>query len=141
MLSRTSIHAILALKELAAQPPGAHLGAAEIARKIGAPANFLCKLLQSLTPHGLVASQKGRGGGFRLGRPASRITLHRVVKSLEDIERWKGCLLGYGKCSASAPCAAHEKWSVIRDQYLKLLGETTIASLVRDGGLGPLPKR
>ena len=129
MISRTSLHAIRAIIVLAQLPPASYAGTANLAQAIGAPPNYLGKLLQQLTRSGLVKSQKGLGGGFRLGRPASEISLFHVVEPLEHISRWEGCILGRPSCDHTNPCALHHRWKVVRDAYLKLLHETTIASL------------
>ena len=67
MLSKTGLHAVRAVVALAKLPAGAFAGAARIAQEIGAPHNYLAKL-KSLAEHGLLESQKGLGGGFRLAR-------------------------------------------------------------------------
>ena len=70
MLSKTGLHAVRAIVALARLPGGAYAGAGRIAQEISAPQNYLGKLLQSLADEGLVESQKGLGGGFRLARSA-----------------------------------------------------------------------
>jgi DNA-binding IscR family transcriptional regulator len=68
MLSKTGLHAVRALVALARLPEGCYAGAARIAQDIGAPQNYLSKLLKALAEEGLVESQKGLGrrrGGSR----------------------------------------------------------------------------
>ncbi|MBI4556575.1 MAG: Rrf2 family transcriptional regulator [Candidatus Hydrogenedentes bacterium] len=130
MISRTALHAIRALVALAQLPEGTYSGAVAIAKDIGAPENYLGKLLQSLTKEGLVISQKGMGGGFRLARPARSISLFHVVEPFDHVSRYIGCFLGRAKCSSEAPCTVHNRWEHVRDAYLQLLSETTIADLL-----------
>lgn len=130
MITKTSVHALLAMVELAELPPDTYQGASDIARRIGAPANYLGKLLQSLVIEGLVESRKGFGGGFRLAKPATQITLFDVVEPLEQVSRWNGCFLGRGTCSTANPCPVHLRWEVLRNGYLQFLKETTISELV-----------
>jgi Rrf2 family protein len=133
MITKTGLHAVRAMVALARLPDGAHAGAGRIAQEIGAPPNYLAKLLQSLTREGLVHSQKGLGGGFCLARPARKISLLDVVEPIEHISRWSGCVLGHAECSDRAPCAVHDRWKAIRDAYLKMLSRTTLAELVARG--------
>src|SRR5262245_48864240 len=105
MLSKTGLHAVRAMVALARLPRGAYAGAAGIARDIGAPQNYLGKLLKDLAGEGLLESQKGLGGGFRLARDAREITLFDVVEPIEHVSRWSGCILGMPACSDRAPCA------------------------------------
>jgi Rrf2 family protein len=135
MLTRTGLHAVRAVVALAKLPKGAYAGAARIAREIDAPQNYLGKLLQTLAREGLVESQKGLGGGFRLARDARDITLLDVVEPLEHVSRWSGCILGRSECSDADPCAIHNRWKSVRDAYLRMLSRTTITELVAKGEL------
>ncbi|MBD3402743.1 Rrf2 family transcriptional regulator [candidate division GN15 bacterium] len=129
MISKTSVNAAKALALLAGMPPHEYAGAGFIAREIGAPQNYLGKLLKTLASEGLLESQKGYGGGFRLARSPEKITLYDVVEPLDKVSRWGGCFLGGGRCSESNPCAVHDRWKTIREQYLGFLRETTMADL------------
>ena len=129
MISRTGIHATLALAFLAKLDSGEYAGAAQIAKEVGAPRNYLGKLLKQLAEEGLLESQKGFGGGFRLARPASGITLYDIVEPLDRVSRWNGCFLGRNTCSGKSPCAVHSRWSKIRKEYLDFLKETSVAEL------------
>ena len=129
MISRTGVHATLALTMLAGLDPASYAGAAQIAREVGAPPNYLGKLLKRLALEGLVESQKGFGGGFRLARPADKITLFDIVEPIDQISKWKGCFLGRSRCNDKSPCAVHDRWSEIRTRYLDFLHETTLVQL------------
>jgi Rrf2 family transcriptional regulator, iron-sulfur cluster assembly transcription factor len=129
MLSKTAIHTISALASLAERSPGTYVGAGELAREIAAPQNYLGKLLKGLGDLGLVESQKGKGGGFRLARPAARISLFEVADSIDHVSRWNGCFLGRARCADDDPCPVHCRWGALRDQYLGFLRDTTIADL------------
>jgi Rrf2 family protein len=135
MLTKTGLHAVRAMVALAKLPEGAYAGAARIAREIGAPQNYLGKLLQALAREGLVESQKGLGGGFRLALVPREITLLDVVEPLEHVSRWSGCILGRSECSDGNPCAIHNRWKAVREAYLQMLSRTTIAELVAKGEL------
>ncbi len=129
MIGKTGVHAIRALAQLAGLPEGRSLGAARIAEKIDAPPNYLAKLLRILARQGLVESHRGPGGGFRLARDARKIRLLDVVEPIEQITRWNGCILREKDCSDEDPCAIHDRWKQLRDGYLAMLAETTIADL------------
>jgi Rrf2 family protein len=133
VLSKTGLHAVRAVLALAKLPKGAYAGAANIAREIGGPQNYLAKLLKSLADEGLLESQKGLGGGFRLARPARQISLFDVVDPIEHLSRWSGCVLGRPECSEVEPCAIHNRWKAVRESYLRMLERTTIAELVAKG--------
>jgi len=112
MISKSGIHAVKALSALAELPHGVYAGAGEVAQRIGAPRNYLGKLLKTLADSGLLASQKGKGGGFRLARHPGEISLFEVMDPIERVSRWSGCFLGQRQCSEDAPCAVHPQWAL-----------------------------
>ena len=131
MISKTSVHATLALAFLSKLEANAFAGATQIAAEVGAPPNYLGKLLRQLAESGLVESQKGFGGGFRLSKSADKITLYDVVEPIEKVSKWNGCFLGRPRCSEKTPCSVHRTWSKIRADYLSFLRQTTIAEIAR----------
>ena len=139
MLSKTGMHALTAMARLTSLPEWVYVGAAELAEQIGAPPNYLGKLLKTLADEGIVESQKGKGGGFRLAKTPAAITLLEVVEPIEHVSRWFGCFLGQAECSDRGACAVHNRWKEVRDAYLRFLRETTIADLTGRGALGALP--
>lgn len=129
MISKTALHTLKAVV-LLAERPGEYQGAAHIAEQIGAPQNYLGKLLQALVPTGIVHSQKGMGGGFTLARRPADITLFDVVEPVDHISRWEGCFMGKESCDAANPCALHHQWAAVRHAYLAMLKGSTLADVV-----------
>jgi Rrf2 family protein len=82
-ITAKSPYGLSALLELALAPEGTPVPAAEIARKRGIPAQFLEQICASLRRAGLLTSQRGVKGGFRLAKPASEITALEVVEILD----------------------------------------------------------
>ena len=76
-------YGISALVELALSPEGTPVPAAEIARKRGIPPQFLEQICATLRRAGLLVSQRGVKGGFRLAKPAGEITALEVVEILD----------------------------------------------------------
>jgi Rrf2 family protein len=112
-----------------------------LAEQTGAPPNYLGKLLKTLADVGILESQKGKGGGFRLARDPATVSLWEVVEPIEHVSRWSGCFLGQPRCSDQTACSIHFRWARVRDVYLQFLRETTIADLagggVRASHVGP----
>lgn len=131
MISKTSTQVINALVELARLPQGQYSGVKAIAQRIQAPQNYLGKMLQYLCTHGLVISQKGLNGGFRLGRDPKTIFLYEVVEPVEKVSLWSECALGQKKCSETNPCAVHHRWKTVRNAYYGFLKTTSIADLLK----------
>lgn len=135
MFTQSGLHAVRALVVLARLPASEYAGAGQLAKETGSPRNYLGKLLQSLARAGLVESQRGAGGGFRLARPARKIALFEAVEPFEEISRWNGCILGNPRCSEAVPCALHDQWKTARQPYLDFLRKTTLADVLNSDRL------
>jgi Rrf2 family protein len=78
--SRYALHALEFLASLGEEKPvPSHV----IAEARGLSGGFLLKALKLLVDGGLLRSQKGPQGGYRLARPASKITLLDVVEAVD----------------------------------------------------------
>lgn len=75
-------YALRALAELANADPGP-MKAEQIARAQGIPPKFLENILLELRHAGIVLSQRGAEGGYRLGHPPSEITLADVIRVVD----------------------------------------------------------
>lgn len=133
MISRASEYAIRALTYLAQneKEEGFFL-ARDMAEKLGVPAPFLSKILQPLVASGMILSQRGRKGGFRLaeGRTPESITLFEVVDSQEHLNKVRKCFLGQAECSDERACPMHSYWQSTSTEYLEVLNKTTLADMV-----------
>jgi len=128
MLTQATKYAIRACVYLAGQGEAPVLSR-QIAAALGLPAHYLAKILQDLVRAGLLVSSKGRGGGFRLGRPASRISLLSVVRAVERVPSAEGCVLGFPTCSDRHRCALHGSWKGPRDSFLTALERTRLSDV------------
>lgn len=90
MISRTAEYALRAVVYLAEHPREAST-AAEIAEGSRAPLGYLVKILVRLGRAGIVASRRGRKGGFVLGRDAAQITMHDIIAACEPPPRVLEC--------------------------------------------------
>jgi Rrf2 family protein len=123
---------------LALLPPATALPAARLAELHGLPPAYLAKHLQSLSRAGIVRSEPGARGGYRLARPAGEVTLLDVVLALEGEEpafrcteiRRNGPAGQPARLAALKPCGiARAMWRA-EDAWRTALRETTIADVV-----------
>ena len=82
-VSARADYAIRALLELAAADADRPVRAEAIARAQAIPSKYLENLLVDLRRARLVASQRGTNGGYRLARPAAKITLADVIRAID----------------------------------------------------------
>jgi Rrf2 family iron-sulfur cluster assembly transcriptional regulator len=129
MLSTTAEYSLRALISLAHQPSQAILGR-DLAESSGVPPSYLSKILLLLKKGGFVQAARGTGGGYRLGRPPETVRLMDVVEFIDGAAARPGCFLsGSDACSDDDPCAAHDRWASVRDQYVAFLESTTLADV------------
>jgi len=132
IFSRQCEYALQAVTFLALKQNGEMTSIKDLTAKLDIPYHFLGKILQDLTYKGLLESQKGPTGGFRLGMPAREITLFRIVEAIDGADFTKNCVLGFPECSEEHPCAAHGKWKGIREEIYAMLVSKNIAEMAQD---------
>jgi Rrf2 family protein len=122
-------YALRAMVELASHADGLTT-AEQLASAQRIPPKFLESILAQLRSGGLVASQRGAEGGYRLARPAEEISIADVIRELEGpIATVRGVRpdeLEY----AGAAAPLREIWLELRAQMRGVLEQTTLADLV-----------
>lgn len=136
MLNQTAEYALRVVVHLAELPPNESARAATLAATLDVPANYLSKILHQLATEGILRSRRGRNGGFRLARPAVRLSLARVIAPFDTIGH-RRCVLGRPSCKDADPCQAHAKWRPVSTSLTEFLTRTTVADLLPGG---PPPK-
>jgi len=106
--------------------------ATEISEALSIPANYLAKILHALARAGILVSERGRNGGFRLARAPSEIRLIDVVGSFDDMGRERQCVLGRGACSDVANCRAHHEWLAVSAPVYRFFETRTLADLMNE---------
>ena len=86
---------------LLAAEPGRLISTREMASRLRVSEAHLAKVMQRLGRGGLVRSQRGPKGGFRLVRRPEDITLLEVYEATEGPLREQRCLLGNPMCSGN----------------------------------------
>lgn len=132
-LNHTAVYAMRAMTHLALQEPGAYLTASEIAESTCIPEPYVAKVLRRLVVAKLLASKKGRGGGFFLARPAADVPFREVLEAVDALPERDVCAFGWGSCSASHPCPLHEVWSA----YLDTLDDWATTRTLADAKVMP----
>jgi Rrf2 family protein len=130
-LTRKGEYAIRGIIYLARQEPGRISLISEIAEAVGAPQTFLAKIFQDFAKKGIVNSYRGTGGGFTLGRPASKITLRDVVEAVEGPILPNRCLIDEGGCELGENCQIHPVWRKVQHRIVEVLDGVTFEELAR----------
>lgn len=134
----------MAMVELASRA-GAGIGGEDARRPVSladiADAQFLSlayleQLFARLRRSGLVASVRGPGGGYRLGRPANEITLAAITDAVEETIRTTRCEEGGPGCVLGKRCLTHDLWEELGEQIKLFLAHVTLADVVEGRVLG-----
>lgn len=130
-LTRRGDYAIRAMLAVARAGSDGRRTGREIAEATGIPTSFVPQVMADLSRAGLVERRVGRIGGYRLGRPASEITLLEVIETIEGDSRRTTCVLRNGPCGSDGRCAAHDSFYRAQEALRASLAEATLATIVR----------
>jgi len=131
-----SDYALRALIEIARQGGGAPMSAEELGRLQDVPHGFLQAILADLRRAGILVSQRGQSGGWRMGRDAEDVTVADVIRAVD------GPLVSvHGNRPESveyndAAAVLQHVWIASRRSLRDVLEQVT----VRDLALGKLPR-
>ncbi|HUY64619.1 MAG TPA: Rrf2 family transcriptional regulator [Acidimicrobiales bacterium] len=111
-----------------------------LAQAQGLPGKFLGSILNDLRRAGLVASQRGSEGGYRLGRPASEISVADVMRALDGpLAEVRGLRPEATKYEGAA-VHLQEVWVAVRASLRSVLESVTLADVVAGRLPGPVAR-
>lgn len=131
IFGKTSAHALSVLSCLA-ERDGRAMGSAEIASDRGLSRALTCKVLTQLSGAGLVSGKPGPGGGYRLSKAASDISLMDVAVLFEAHGSMSRCPMGGPWCAGSSPCPLHAALDDVVQRVNEFMKLTTLAVFLRE---------
>lgn len=136
-LDKASSYALWATACIARQASGRAVQGRIVASLCEFPFDYLLKILQQLTHHGILVSERGRTGGFRLARPPEKITVLNVVEAMHGPVR--GQVRGRGhKRPNQSERLLQDACQEIAEHARERLSRLTIAELARPPRAVPL---
>lgn len=134
-LSRIADYGIVLLTELARV--GRSAATPELAARTRIAQPMAGKILKALAREGLLVSQRGAKGGYRLARPASSITVAEVIESLDGPIALTACVeAGHAACGIGSVCSARKNWHRINAAIRDALDGISIAEMAEGWGVG-----
>ena len=115
---------------------------ADIAEAQRIPKKFLEQILLDLKHHGLVASRRGKMGGYSLLRPADQITFGEVLRIIDGPLAPLPCLsrMAYRRCegcATSGRCEIRRVFARVAEATRGVLDTVTIADAIAEpAGVG-----
>jgi Rrf2 family transcriptional regulator, cysteine metabolism repressor len=138
LFSTRAEYGVRLMVELGRQENGTPVALSAVAESERLPLSYLEHLVAKLRKAGLVESQRGAHGGYRLGRPAGKIQMLEVVEALEGPIAPMECFEDHadGKVSCSHEtdgdhaCATKLLWTRVQGGVNRALSGTTLAEMV-----------
>ncbi|HEX3891528.1 MAG TPA: Rrf2 family transcriptional regulator [Terracidiphilus sp.] len=128
-LTRAADYGVRVMVELASLPPDVRVLLPALAESTAAPESFLSKVLQALARAGLIASRRGKTGGFVLlprGRAAS---VRDVVEAIDGPICLNVCLAEGTGCDRAKECPAHPVWFRAQRAMVEVLQRASIKEM------------
>ena len=129
LLTKSCQYAIRAIMFLETQSENTPVLQRDIAVALNIPQHFLGKILQQLSKHDIVHSQRGKSGGFTLCHPAEELTLHKITEIVDGENFLEGCVVGFPNCSDENPCPVHKEWKQMKELIIAFLKRKQIQQL------------
>lgn len=125
---KTTQNAIAAMSRLAElyADPNYLASSREIAESRNLPLPLVAKILTVLSQRGLVTGSPGPGGGYRLAKPPSTISLKDVAMLFEREDETVWCPFGPGWCGNKPPCPIHDSLHAMNQIFQDYLKNTTL---------------
>lgn len=143
-ITRLSDYAIVVLSAAARIAPAAFT-ARTAAEQTGLPLPAVKKILKGLVQKGVVESQRGTAGGYRLSRPAAQIALADIIDAIEGPFALTDCghekTDGQSSCEYVDHCAVHSNWARVNGIVRRALASVTLSDMIGPGDRELVPLR
>jgi Rrf2 family protein len=137
MLSKKAKYALKALLFLAREENKGPILISEIAEKEAIPKKFLEQILLELRKQGILQSQKGKGGGYFLGKPSDVISMGQVIRIIDGPLAPLPCVsqMAYRKCDEckdERTCGIRLVMKDVRDSTARILDGVSLMDVIRN---------
>lgn len=135
MLSQKTRYSIRALQHLADRYGEGPVQLSEIVEKQNIPAKFLTVILSEMVRAGVVASQRGRDGGYWLGVPPVDVRYGDIVRLTRGSLALVPCASRFARatcknCLPEEECRLRALMLLVRDETAAVLDRLTLADAI-----------
>jgi len=132
MLSKKTKYGLKALSYLAKHKPNEPVLISDISKAENISRKFLESILLTLKKSGVLASKKGKGGGYYLLKSPDQIKISNIIRILEGPIAMLPCVsLNYYErcddCVSEDLCSLNLLMAEVRDSTLNILENKTLA--------------
>ena len=135
MISQKARYAFKALLALSRLPAGDTLQIKEIAEREAIPRSFLEQILLDLKRGNLVASKRGKIGGYALAKTPAQIACGQVLRLIDGPVAPLPCLsrTAYRRCADcrdEASCAVRHMFAGVYEATIEVMDRTNLQSVL-----------
>ena len=126
-------YALYAAMEMARSEAQDQVTVTQVAQRYGISTAVLAKIFQQLVRVGIAESTRGVGGGYRLSRKPSELTVLDVVEAFETRRPTEECLLAgedETTCSDFTPCRLRKLFAEVEENARCTYASVTLETLV-----------
>ena len=139
MISTRGRYALRVMIDLAEHAEEGYIPLQTIAKRQGISEKYLESILAVLSKAGLLDAVRGKGGGYRLSKPAKEYTAFEVLSLTEGTLAPVTCLERGQQCENAVNCRTLPLWQGLDQVIAAYLCSYTLADLTREEK--PQPKR
>ena len=133
MISTRGRYALRILVDLAENRNDGYITLKEAAERQEISEKYLESIVTDLVREGIVEGLRGKGGGYRLARPADAINVLDVLQSADGTLVPVACLEeGSKPCSRAAECRTLPLWEGLNKVVSAYLSGFTLQDLIKD---------
>ncbi|TVO68592.1 Fe-S cluster assembly transcriptional regulator IscR [Sedimenticola selenatireducens] len=133
-------YAVTAMLDLAFHQGQGPITLADIAERQGISLSYLEQLFSRLRKKLLVASVRGPGGGYVLGKEANQIYVASVITAVDEKVDTTRCG-GSHNCQDNERCLTHDLWHDLSDQIYDYLNRISLHDLMERRGAKKVAQR
>ncbi|MES2552441.1 MAG: Fe-S cluster assembly transcriptional regulator IscR [Pseudomonadota bacterium] len=121
--------AVTAMLDLAMNEIDKPVTLAGISERQSISLSYLEQLFSRLRRGGLVKSVRGPGGGYRIAKKHSEISVSEIISAVDELIDATQCG-GKENCRDERRCMTHDLWSSLNTKILEYLSGVSLAELV-----------
>src|SRR5689334_15246064 len=136
ILSKLADYGVIVATHLAAYP-ARQVTAGTVAAETRLPQATVAKVLKALAHAGLVTAARGAGGGYRLARSATAISVAEVVAAIDgDIGRTQYSVHA-DECARTTYCPTRPHWAAINRAVGQALSAISLDAMLTPAAFVP----
>jgi Rrf2 family protein len=139
-INRRTEYALISLKHLYDQRTRGLVTAKELSERYGLPHVLLSKILQTLTRQGILTSEQGARGGYRIARDLKQVSFLSFYEMINGPYQYTYCESTGGKsCSIEGKCSIVLPMRNLGARIAGLMESVTLEEIISNGSEAAVP--